>query len=122
MLEMQGDLGLLALLGGGLDPNIPDNDGLSPLHHAVISNRRLNIAALLRCGALVNAQDLAGWTPLHHCACLLVADRDTARLLLENGAQPALKTAKGQTAADIALHFRNHALGAFLQDALRAAL
>ena len=66
---VHGDLAAVnALLDKGVDPNIPDPDGLTALHRACTENY-LNIAsALVAKGADIKMQDNDWWTPLHAAA------------------------------------------------------
>ena len=68
-IVVHGDLAAVnALLDKGVDPNIPDPDGLTALHRACTENY-LNIAsALVAKGADIKAQDNDWWTPLHAAA------------------------------------------------------
>lgn len=55
----------------GYDPMKPDSQGLFPLHHAVIANKKDCVDLLLnsyKCNP--NVGDLNGMTPLHHAAQL----------------------------------------------------
>ena len=59
------------LIAAGADVNAKDNDGETPLHHALehhaLDSSYPKIAALLiDKGADVNAKSTGGWTPLHY--------------------------------------------------------
>jgi quinoprotein dehydrogenase-associated probable ABC transporter substrate-binding protein len=104
-----------ALMEAGADLNKPVGpEGLTPLMVAASqvspgeggiflpgSTRPIDIArALIKGGADVNAQSKEGVTPL-----MIAAARNVAPmigLLLQSGARPELKSARGQTAAEIA--------------------
>ena len=55
---------LRLLLGGGLDPNVADDDGERPLHLASAANDGAALNALLAYGADATALNFAGQTPL----------------------------------------------------------
>ena len=58
-----------ALLQAGADPNDQDDQGLTPLHEAVILYRTEIVEILLKGGADQRIQDFEhGWTPLHYAA------------------------------------------------------
>jgi FOG: Ankyrin repeat len=83
------------VVGCGVDPNIQDNDGNTPLHRAVIRSRREIIKLLLEHGADPNIQNNYGGTPLHYAAkkCRV----SVARVLLDYGADPTIRDNKGKT-------------------------
>jgi quinoprotein dehydrogenase-associated probable ABC transporter substrate-binding protein len=88
----------------GLTPLMVAASQVSPGEGAIFlpgSTRPIDIArALIKEGADVNAQSKAGVTPL-----MIAAARNVAPmigLLLQSGARPELKSAQGQTAAEIA--------------------
>ena len=63
------------MLRAGADPNDQDDDGLTPLHVAVILDRPEIVEVLLEGGADQRIQDFVlGWTPLHYAA----AEKSTA--------------------------------------------
>jgi len=87
------------LLDGGVDPNVQDSAGFTPLHHAAKEGHIGAAKLLLERGADPNIQDSLGYTPLH-----LAAERghvEVVKLLLEHGADPNLGTVAGNTP----LHF-----------------
>lgn len=55
---------------------------------------------LLSHGAAVDSADRDAWTPLHYAAA--AGDLDSVKLLIEKGAKPDAKNAKGQLPADVA--------------------
>ena len=85
------------LIGAGLDPNVPDDDGARPLHHAASppdpedspqgrSTSFETIRTLLNLGAEVNVPGTSGNTPLHNAAAY--ASSEAVELLLDRGANP----------------------------------
>jgi ankyrin repeat protein len=93
------------LLEMGADPRRASRQGgFAPLHSAVATDagaRDIEIVRmLLDKGADANARSESGSTPLHTVA--FTGDRESLDLLLEHGADPAIKNREGKTAADIA--------------------
>ncbi len=84
------------LLQIGLDPNVPDKDGETPLHLAVHAGSIETVDVLLRAKAGVDARNFDAETPLD----VAVARRDDPvrdqliRRLLEAGARPAHEGAR----------------------------
>ncbi|MHC9544974.1 MAG: ankyrin repeat domain-containing protein [Vulcanimicrobiota bacterium] len=94
--------GLLERLGiGGLKPipeaNVRDDKGMTPMHHAAGSARKLK--ELIEKGGNPNIRDNRGMTPLFHAARL--GSTDAVRELLDAFANPGLKDSDQATA----LHF-----------------
>ncbi len=98
-----GDLQLLksSISQLGLSPNASDSNGFTFLHAACGYGRIEVIRWLLelkeQSGAIdVNAKDDDGDTPLHHCD-----DAESAKLLIEGGADFTLKNDDGKTAFEV---------------------
>ena len=72
------------LLATDVDPNIKDNRGRTPLHHAALYGYAENVRALLDAGADPNARDNEGWTPLN-AADSGRNDRHVIKLLRDAG-------------------------------------
>lgn len=90
------------LLDRGADPNQAARNAakVAALHAAVSSNQPEIVRWLLDAGADVNAQQQMDYTPLMGAAAN--ARADIMELLLARGAERALKTTEGKTAADLA--------------------
>lgn len=50
-IEQNDDAGLHRLLKAGFDPMVPDENGISPLHHAILRKKRETVVVLLQHGA-----------------------------------------------------------------------
>lgn len=87
-----------ALLAKGVDVNVRDTNGRTPLHWA----REKDIAELLLAkGSDVNAKNEYGFTPLH----LKAYEKDVAELLLAKGADVNAKATNGYTPLHMAAQF-----------------
>lgn len=112
------------LIAAGADPNCADKSGVSPLHRAVRTRCSSAVKALLTHGAEARRPNDSGATPLH------LAVQGTGRggtgssearteqeailhLLLEHGARPTDKDARGKTV-------RESAVDAWIHDILEA--
>jgi len=92
----KGDLKKIeSLLKRGVNPNIRDKDGKTPLHNAAYLGHVAVAKLLLEHGADIHARDNANWTPLHFAAS--GGHVDVVRLLLEHGADPNIKDKNGYT-------------------------
>ena len=92
----KGDLKKIeSLLKRGVNPNIRDKDGQTPLHKAAYGGHVAVAKLLLEHGADIHARDNANWTPLHEAA--YKGHVDVVRLLLEHGADPNAKGKDGVT-------------------------
>ncbi|KAK3343382.1 ankyrin repeat-containing domain protein [Lasiosphaeria hispida] len=117
-IEYGDDAALEALLKGGFDPNSRDMRNISPIHHAIIRQRKASVKLLLRHGAnpddflppetleLLQVDSISwhrsllppmldcGITPLG-TAGRAMHDIDMVRLLLEAGANPNYEHSDG---------------------------
>ena len=107
---------LIKLLSLGVDVNVRNVDGLTPLHYCCLDicyNEVLlkMIERLIRAGADVNAKDKGGGTPLHYAAtsCYI----EFVKFLLANGADPDIKDNDGDTVYDLSPPSIKDILGEF---------
>ena len=105
--------GIRYLVSVGADPNAVDRSGVTPLHRAVRRRSLAACRALLDCGADPLRRNGSGSMPLHLAVQTTGASGSatpTARenqaaiikLLIEHGARPADRDAKGKTVAEAA--------------------
>jgi ankyrin repeat protein len=96
------------LLANKADPNLKTAAGNAPLNRAVQSNdseRRLAMArSLVHAGADVNALDSNGELPL--IRAVRVGDKELAALLLQNKADPNVRSNDGYTALHLAIGYQ----------------
>jgi ankyrin repeat protein len=71
-----------------------------PLHSAVAGRSAAVVRRLIEHGADINATQHGGWTPLQ--AAALHGDRELVQFFLDHGADAALRSDDGKTAADLA--------------------
>lgn len=92
------------LLAQGADPTAAAPGGLQPLHSALASPALTSVPALVRmllaAGAQVDAVQRGGFTAFH--AAAQRGSIELSGLLLEAGADPALRTGIGEDAVDLA--------------------
>lgn len=93
------------LLQAGADPNAPDDDGLSPLHHGAENSNPMVVTHLLDAGADLNARDNDGYTALHWAAAQSGNGR-VVKVLLDRGADPLAESNDGRTPLHSALRYR----------------
>ena len=93
------------LLYAGMDPNEPNDEGLTPLVAAAKSDAEIT-EMLLNHKAKVDEPSINGTTPL--MAAAAYGQPANVRLLLEYGANPNLKDNQGKTAMDYASENKNH--------------
>ncbi|ESN99911.1 hypothetical protein HELRODRAFT_187234 [Helobdella robusta] len=66
------------------DPNVCNDEGMTPLHHAIFGEHFHIVEYMVGTGCDVNFPDIDGWTPLH-CAASC-NDLKMCEFLVENGA------------------------------------
>mmetsp|Transcript_96446 Transcript_96446/g.281861 ORF Transcript_96446/g.281861 Transcript_96446/m.281861 type:complete len:726 (+) Transcript_96446:178-2355(+) len=86
----------------GANTKACDCSGTTLLHTACRTGSLQVVKDLVRRGLALNAADNAGWTPLHVASCM--GRQDVSLYLLQSGAKPHVKTAKGQTPEDLCSH------------------
>jgi ankyrin repeat protein len=101
------------LIGKGANVNEVDDDGLSALAWATLTNHVQTIQVLLARGAKVDQVDKFGMTPLLYAASVYYGDTAVLEKLIGAGADLKAKNKQGQTALDLARIF-NHANAASL--------
>ena len=73
---------LKVLLASGVNVNIKDENGNTPLHHAVSANNQEIVEVLLANGADINIQNKDGATPLYNA--VLQHNQAMVKCLLDN--------------------------------------
>ncbi|MCE2558139.1 MAG: ankyrin repeat domain-containing protein, partial [Acidobacteria bacterium] len=93
---------IAALLEAGANLELRTDQGLTPLHVAVVFNKNpAIIAALLEAGANLEARTDRDWTPLH-AATSSNENPVVVAALLDAGADPNARTKEGETARQLA--------------------
>lgn len=103
-LHMRSKEKAKAFIKEGININVLDGHGYTPLHYAVQYNQKDIVELLLIKGADFNSADNEGNTSLHRAA--QNGQRDIVGLLIDKGADLNAKNEKGQTPVDIALRRR----------------
>ena len=88
------------LINEGTDVNAKDSFGMTPLHTAVIANRRDVVEVLVARRADINAKSHRGQTPLFWA--VTKSRKDMAGWLIANGADVNIKDNEGRTPVDCA--------------------
>jgi FOG: Ankyrin repeat len=87
-------------LEAGLDLNIRDQSGYTPLICAAAMGRLAIVRRLLAAGCGVNVPDSDSMTALHHAA--IRQDELMLQVLVANGANPEHRSSHGKTALELA--------------------
>ncbi|KAI9677283.1 MAG: hypothetical protein M1829_002625 [Trizodia sp. TS-e1964] len=103
MAASNGDVERIQRLIGGnaktyIDINAPDEEGTAPLIYASCFGHEEVVAALIAAGANVDKQDRNQWSALMWA--MTNRHKGIAKLLLDNGASPEVKSSSGRTAFD----------------------
>jgi ankyrin repeat protein len=109
-----------ALLDAGAKVDEVDDDGITSLSWASISNRVEMARLLISRGADVNHLDKKGMTPLLYAASIDFGDSEIIDLLLKSGARADARNKDGLTALDLARKYKHTHLLARLEG-LRAS-
>lgn len=89
---------LRELIKRGADTTVHNVCGQSILHEAAVSGSTRMTRELVRVGADLNTLNTAGWTPLSCCAEDPKSGAETARILIEGGADCNIAAPVGHTA------------------------
>lgn len=81
-----------------VDPNAPDDEGTAPIIYASCFGHEDVVEALLDAGANVDKQDRNQWSALMWA--MTNRHKGIAKLLLDHGASPSVKSSTGRTAFD----------------------
>ncbi|KIW53616.1 hypothetical protein PV05_09171 [Exophiala xenobiotica] len=103
MAASNGDVARIRKLVGGtakefVDVNQPDEEGTVPLIYASCFGHYEVVAALLDAGAVVDKQDRNQWSALMWA--MTNRHKHIAKMLLDHGADPDIKSSSGGTALD----------------------
>lgn len=87
----------------GMDVNLQNKYGWTPLHMAIRRNRKEMVSYLLEQGADINKVDGVGWTPLMEA--VMDDMPELCELLLQKGADASIANARGATAGMLVQKF-----------------
>jgi ankyrin repeat protein len=114
---LAGDTAMVEyLISKGANPNDVDDDGITALGMAVLTNHVDTIQALLARGASVNHVDKLGMTPLLYAASIDFGDTAALEKLIAAGADLKAKTKEGLTAADLAKKYNHTTMASLLAE------
>jgi ankyrin repeat protein len=99
-----------------MDPNVPDDEGRTPLHFAAQSNTAKVAELLLNAGASVDPCDNHGNTPLIKAVFNSSGDGELIRLLRARGANPYSTNKHGVSPLKLARNIANFDVRQFFTD------
>ena len=102
------------LISKGANPNDVDDDGISVLGWATLTNHADVVETLLKRGARVNYVDKRGMTPVLYAASIDFGDTAVLEKLIAAGANLKAKSQQGLTALDLANHYHHRAMANLL--------
>ncbi len=105
-----------SLIRKGLDVNLADKNGWTPLHFAAQSQAPEVVALLLDAGAQVDPKDVHGNTPLFKAVFESEGRGDTIRLLRARGADALSVNKHGQTPVGLARLIGNYNVKQYFED------
>ncbi len=105
---------LRALIEGGMDVDLRNDGGYTPLGYAVSDGHVRMVTYLLEKGADVHARTAEGLTPI--CMAAMKDRAKVFRLLLEAGANPRVRTPDGLTVRKLAEFNNSTAVLAVMND------
>lgn len=102
------------LISKGANPNEMDDDKISMLAWATLSNRVDTVQTLLARGAQANTVDNYGMTPLLYAASIDFGDTEMIEKLIAAGADLKAKNKQGLTAVDLARSYNHSTMASLL--------
>jgi len=109
-----GDLDRVeACLQHGVDVNVQDDAGVTPLHLAALKGHEAVVERLLEYGGRVNAANIKGDTPLHWAA--VGADMEVVRELIRHGADSRIRGEQGRVPGAVARSRGHEAVAEYIE-------
>ncbi len=101
------------LLQLGVDPNLQDKKGRTPLIHSILANQKRVVERLLQAGADLKIADDSGHTALHWA--IMLGEKQVVNLLLEAGADIEQPDKEGNRAWEIAANYKQSEIEELIQ-------
>lgn len=108
---------VLKWLSNGVNVNLKNNDGDSPLHTAITTGHPAIIHELIKYGADPNIHDgwdLIGRTPLHRA--ILIENFKAVKMLIDAGADMDARSWDGYTPLSLAKALKKHQIAVYLSN------